>query len=55
MKKDDIVLLYGTTKLPVDDCKVRFKDKHGKDYEVEISRLIKVFNNNIWENKKSVK
>ena len=55
MKKDDIVLLYGTTKLPVDDCKVRFKDKHGKEYEVEISRLIKVFNNNIWENKKSVK
>ena len=26
-----------------------------KEYEVEISRLIRVFNNNIWENKKSVK
>ena len=27
----------------------------GKEYEVEISRLIQVFNNNIWNNKKSVK
>ena len=31
------------------------KKKHDKEYEVEISRLIRVFNNNIWENKKSVK
>ena len=52
---DDIVILYGKTKLPADDCKVIFKDKFKKEYEVEISRLIQVFNNNIWENKKSVK
>ena len=26
-----------------------------KEHEVEVSRLIQVFNNNIWENKKSVK
>ena len=52
---DDIVLLYGETKLPADDCKVIFKDKHGKEYEVEISRLIRVFNNNIWQHKKSIK
>jgi|TARA_B110001450_G_scaffold129768_1_gene122027 hypothetical protein len=52
---DDTVLLYGSTELPADDCKVKFKDKHGKQYEIEISRLIQVFNNNIWENKKSVK
>ena len=24
---DDIVILYGKTKLPADDCKVIFKDK----------------------------
>ena len=35
---DDVVLLYGETKLPADDCKVIFKDKHGKEHEVEISR-----------------
>ena len=52
---DDTVLLYGSTELPADDCKVIFKDKHGKEHEVEISRLIRVFNNNIFENKKSVK
>ena len=32
-----------------------FKDKFKKEHEVEVSRLIQVFNNNIWENKKSVK
>tara|TARA_R110002051_G_scaffold294762_1_gene360292 strand:+ start:419 stop:652 length:234 start_codon:yes stop_codon:yes gene_type:complete len=52
---DDIVILYGETKLPVNDCKVVFKDKFKKEHTVEISRLIQVFNNNIWENKKSVK
>jgi hypothetical protein len=52
---DDTVILYGKTKLPADDCKVIFKDKFKKEHEVEISRLIQVFNNNIWENKKSVK
>ena len=52
---DDIVLLYGKTKLPADDCKVIFKDKFKKEYVVEISRLIQVFNNNIWQHKRSVK
>ena len=52
---DDIVLLYGKTELPANDCKVKFKNKHGKEYAVEVSRLIQVFNNIIWENKKSVK
>ena len=32
-----------------------FKDKFKKEHEVEVSRLIQVFNNNIWNNKKSVK
>ena len=44
----DIVILYGKTKLPADDCKVVFKDKFKKEHEVEISRLIQVFNNNIF-------
>ena len=52
---DETVLLYGKTELPADDCKVKFKNKHGKEYVVEVSRLIQGFNNNIWENKKSVK
>ena len=51
----DTVILYGKTKLPADDCKVIFKDKFKKEHTIEISRLIQVFNNNIWENKKSVK
>ena len=55
MINDDIVLLYGSTKLPAYDCKVIFKDKNGKEYKVEISRLIRVFNNNIWQHKKSIK
>jgi len=52
---DDTVILYGKTKLPADDCKVIFKDKFKEEHVVDISRLIQVFNNNIWENKKSVK
>ena len=51
----DIVLLYGKTKLHDDDCKVIFKDKFKKEHEVEVSRLIQVFNNNIWQHKRSVK
>ena len=51
----DTVLIYGKTELPIDDCKVKFKNERGKQHEIEISRLIQVFNNNIWENKKSVK
>ena len=49
------ILKYGSLDLPVTDCKVYFTNKQGKQYEVELSRLIRVFNNNIWENKKSVK
>ena len=52
---DDVVLLYGKTKLPAGDCKIIFKDKFKKEHIVEISRLIQVFNNNIWNNKKSIK
>ena len=32
MINDDIVLLYGSTKLPAYDCKVIFKDKNGTKY-----------------------
>ena len=49
------ILKYGNLDLPVTDCKVCFTNKQGKQYEVELTRLIRVFNNNIWENKKSVK
>ena len=52
---DDAVVGTGSNLFPVNDCKVWFKDKHGKEQEVEVSRLIQVFLNNIWENKKSVK
>ena len=31
---DDVVLLYGKTKLPADDCKVIFKDKFKKEHEI---------------------
>jgi hypothetical protein len=48
-------LKYGDLDLPVTDCKVLFTNKQGKKYEVELTRLIQVFNNNIWENSKSVK
>ena len=37
------------------DLKVQFKDKHGNKHEVEVSRLIQVFNNNVWNHKRSVK
>ena len=53
--KDSVTLVWKGNKLPCDDCKVIFKDKFGKEYTVELSRLIRVFNNNIWQNKKSVK
>jgi hypothetical protein len=49
------ILKYGDLDLPVTDCKVHFTNKQGKKYEVELTRLIQVFNNNIWENQKSVK
>ena len=49
------ILKYGDLDLPVTNCKVCFTNKFGKKYEVELTRLIQVFNNNIWENRKSVK
>ena len=53
--KDKVTLIWKGNKIPCEDCKVVFQDKFGKEYTVEISRLIRVFNNNIWQNKKSVK
>ena len=38
-----------------DDVSVVFKNKQGKLYNVDMNRLIQVFNNNICNNKKSVK
>ena len=55
MKNKINTLRYGNLDLPVTDCKVLFTNKQGKEYEVELTRLIQVFNNNIWNNKKSVK
>jgi len=55
IKNVDTVLIYGKTELPADDVKVKFTNEQGKKYNVELTRLIQVFNNNIWENKKSVK
>ena len=54
-KNVDTVLIYGGTELPADDVKVKFTNEQGKKYNVELTSLIQVFNNNIWENKKSVK
>ena len=42
-------------RITCDDCDVIFKDKFNKEHKVELTRLIRVFNNNIWEHKKSVK
>ena len=55
MKKNEIVIFWKKNKLPCEDCKVIFKDKFDKEHKVELSRLIKVFNNNIWQHKKSIK
>jgi len=53
---DKVMLIWKGNKIPCDeDCKVIFQNKFGKEHEVEISRLIQVFNNNIWNHKKSVK
>ena len=54
-KKDNVVLVWKNNKLPCDNCKVIFQDKFGKEQTVELSRLIRVFNNNIWQHKKSIK
>ena len=55
MKKEEIVIVWKKNKLPCEDCEVIFKDKFDKEHKVELSRLIKVFNNNIWQHKKSIK
>ena len=55
MKKDEIIIVWKKNKLPCEDCEVIFKDKFNKEHRVELSRLIKVFNNNIWQHKKSIK
>jgi len=54
-KDVDTVLIYGGTELPAEDVRVKFTNEQGRKYDVELTRLIQVFNNNIWENKKSVK
>ena len=55
-KKDvDTIIIYAGTELPANDCKVKFTNEHGRKYNIELTRLIQVFNNNIWENNKSVK
>jgi hypothetical protein len=38
-----------------EDATVVFKNKHGELHKIEVPRLIRVFNNNIWQNSKSVK
>ena len=52
MKKNEIVIVWKKNKLPCEDCEVIFKDKFNKEHKVELSRLIRVFNNNIWQHKK---
>jgi len=54
---DDAVVMdeHDTIIRSANDLKVQFKDKHGNKHEVEVSRLIQVFNNNIWNHKRSVK
>ena len=38
-----------------EDATVVFKNRFGKLHKIDVPRLIRVFNNNIWQNKKSVK
>ena len=38
-----------------EDAIVVFKNKYNKLNKIDVPRLIRVFNNNIWENKKSVR
>ena len=38
-----------------EDATVVFKNRHGKLHKIDVPRLIRVFNNNIWQNSKSVK
>jgi hypothetical protein len=54
-KNVDTIVIYAGTELPANDVQVKFTNEQGKKYNIELTRLIQVFNNNIWENKKSVK
>ena len=38
-----------------EDATVVFKNRYGKLHKIDVQRLIRVFNNNIWQNSKSVK
>ena len=38
-----------------EDATVVFKNRHGKLHKIDVPRLIRVFNNNIWQHSKSVK
>ena len=38
-----------------EDATVVFKNKYGKLNKIDVPRLIRVFNNNIWQHKRSVK
>ena len=38
-----------------EDATVVFKNRFGKLYKADVPRLIRVFNNNIWQHSKSVK
>ena len=53
---DNAVVGTGSKLIPVNDCKVWFTHpKTLKDTEVDLSRLIRVFVNNIETHKRSVK
>ena len=52
---DAVVFDSNSATLKVNDCKVKFTNKLGRKYNIELTRLIQVFNNNVWENSKSVK
>ena len=38
-----------------EDAIVIFKNKYGELNKIDVPRLIRVFNNNIWQHKKSIK
>ena len=38
-----------------EDATVVFKNRYGKLHKIDVQRLIRVFNNNIWQHSKSVK
>ena len=38
-----------------EDATVVFKNRYGKLHKIDVPRLIRVFNNNIWQNSKNIK